>query len=55
MTIAIGALLFLIALVLWGHPVDLAIPFAPGWHVTLWPVPGVIGLALIAATVARWR
>ena len=53
MTIAIGALIVALALGMYWTPLDFAIPFARGWHVTLWPVPAVIGLALIASAIRR--
>jgi hypothetical protein len=55
MTIAMGTLLIALALVLRWTSLDLAVPFAPGWHVTVWPVCGLIGIALVASSVRRWR
>ena len=55
MTIALGAVLIALAVALRWTSLDFAIPFAPGWHVTIWPVSGAIGLALIASTFLRWR
>ena len=55
MTLALGTLLVALAVVLRWTAIDFAIAFAPGWHVTLWPGVGVIGLALIAIALIRWR
>ena len=55
MTIVIGLVLIVFAVVVRSTSLDLAVPFAPGWHVTIWPVSGAVGLALIASTLIRWR
>ena len=52
MRIAIGCLL--IAVAFFWRWMDFAIAVAPGWHVSVWMLPGLIGLALIASTIRRW-